>query len=94
MLLDCGNRQDDDLLLGDRLIDLRPGQLVVAIFAPHIPGIDHVHFRPSSHIRALYRSRRRGSRMSRKPSPRKLKPSTRMAIANPGKIAIQGEISM
>src|SRR5215208_748423 len=38
--------------------------------------------------------RRRGSRMSRRPSPRKLNPRTTIMMANPGKMAIQGEISM
>ena len=35
-----------------------------------------------------------GSRVSRNPSPSKLKPSTAQAIASPGNIAIQGEADM
>ena len=40
------------------------------------------------------RVRMRGSRRSRRPSPRRLKPSTVTAIAQPGRTAIQGSISM
>lgn len=35
-----------------------------------------------------------GSRTSRRPSPRRLKPRIAMSIASPGKVAIQGDSSM